>query len=509
MPRFRPMPFLVVAAGGIALLGGLALSRPVPAEAHPLGNFTVNRYSRLELFANAVRVRYIVDMAEIPAFQEKSEIDTDGDDGLSASEDETYLAKKSKEIVDKLELLIGGSDVEPDIISAAISHPEGQAGLPTLRIALLLAVPVSGSEVQIAYRDGNYADRIGWKEIVVRPAAGIALSSSTAATDDVSAELTAYPDDLLSSPLDVTSANVVFVAGAGENAPPVEGVGNEEASPTARSRGGEGFASLVNIERLTVPVIALSLILALGFGAIHALEPGHGKTLVAAYFVGVKGTARQAVALGLIVAATHTVGVLIIGLIALFGSQYILPERLYPYLSLASGLMILALGVRLLAARTRGWLPVRKFLAVVRRDPRQGHDLHHEQGHEHLHGLQDAPPWKGLIALGLADGLTPSPSALIVLLAAISLDRIPLGVMLIMSFSVGLALVLTCVCLALVYARTLFDWIAARRKTDSVRTGVAPDALLKLAPLGGAVALFVVGVVLTARALAAPGVAVF
>jgi ABC-type nickel/cobalt efflux system permease component RcnA len=259
--------------------------------------------------------------------------------------------------------------------------------------------------------------------------------------------------------------------------------------------------------------------LALGFGAIHALEPGHGKTFVAAYFVGVKGTVRQALGLGAIVAVTHTIGVLAIGLIVLFGSQYILPERLYPWLSLASGIMVLALGVRLLTARAGGWRAVRWFAFVLRREGNRRHD--HEQAHAHGHHLHDAvsgaPPWKSLLALGLADGLTPSPSALVVLLAAVSLDRIGLGLLLIGAFSVGLAAVLTLVSLGLVYARRAVDWVNTRRSLPNagrgsawLTSGLGPaSGIMNALPIGGAFVLLTVGVVLTVRALSQPELLIF
>jgi nickel/cobalt exporter len=511
MPRIRLVTLLVFTLAPVLALAALALTRPAPAEAHPLGNFTVNRYSRFELYSDAVRIRYILDMAEIPAFLEQPDIDVNGDGDLTLAEDEAYLDRKSKEIVENLSITANGSELEPTILSSEISHPEGQGGLATLRISLMLHAAVSGDNVDIAYSDDNYADRVGWKEVVIRPAAGVTLSTSSAATDDISAELTSYPSDLLSSPLDISSATFSFAPGDSAKAPAIEpDLAAMSAPDEVPSRAGGGFASLVDSEDMTLPVIVLSLLLALGFGAIHALEPGHGKTFVAAYFVGVKGTVRQALALGLIVAATHTLGVLAIGLVTLFGSQYILPEKLYPYLSLASGLMILALGVRLIAARAGGWPALRRFLAAVRRDAHDHHDHHHS--HEAAPG---APPWKSLLALGLADGLTPSPSALVVLLAAVSLDRIGLGVLLIVAFSVGLALVLTIVSLALLYARGFLHWLGERRSARGQDSGVGwssgggAAALLRLAPVGGAVALVAVGVVLTVRALAAPGLPVF
>ena len=514
MAAYRPTALLLIALTPLLALAALTLSRPNPAEAHPLGNFTVNRYSRLELYSDAIHIRYVLDMAEIPAFQEEPEIDVDGDGNLAPSEDQTYLGRKSDEIVGNLRLTVNGSEIHPAVLSSDISHPEGQAGLRTLRISLLLQAPISGSSVDIAYSDDNYVDRVGWKEVVVRPASGVALSTSGAATEDVSAELTSYPDDLLSSPVDVTSTSFSFAPGDGAKAPAV--VVRADAPDEAPARAGSGFASLIDTDDMTLPVMVLSLLLALGFGAIHALEPGHGKTFVAAYFVGVKGTVRQALALGLIVATTHTIGVLAIGIVTLFGSQYILPEKLYPYLSLASGLMILALGIRLIAARAGGWRAVRRFLTTIRRDVHDHRDHGHDHDHHHTNEVAaGAPPWKSLLALGLADGLTPSPSALVVLLAAVSLDRIGLGVLLISAFSVGLALVLTLVSLALLYARSFLHWLGERRgiRGPDPGAGWIPSAgsaaLLRLAPLGGAVALLAVGVVLTARALAGPGLSVF
>ncbi len=511
----RWIAFVSAAIAPIFALLTILAANPRTADAHPLGNFTVNRYSRIELYSDAIRIRYVLDMAEIPAFSEIDAIDLDGDGTPSAQENEDYLSRETAEILGNLSLTVGGSAAELRAVSQEISYPEGQAGLRTLRLSLLLEAPAGESQVSIQYRDNNYADRIGWKEIVVQPAEGVAISSSTAATEDVSRELTAYPEDLLSSPLDITSASLSYTPGNGATAPIVNGAAAVLAK--APSRAGSGFASLIDTENLTLPVMLLSLLLALGFGAIHALEPGHGKTFVAAYFVGVKGTARQAMSLGLIIAATHTVGVLAIGLVTLFGSRFILPERLYPWLSLASGLMILALGVRLILDRSRNWRLRRRFFARVRRrsEEPEEHDHDHEHGHSHSHEppADGAPPWRSLLALGLADGLTPSPSALVVLLAAVSLDRIGLGILLIVAFSVGLAAVLTLVCLSLVYARRFLAWMSERKGRlegkpylNWLAGRISGDGtLMRVAPVGGAVALMAVGLLLTIRALSQQG----
>src|SRR3989441_2298799 len=486
----------------VLALVALALARPPHADAHPLGNFTVNRYSRLELYSDAIRVRYVLDMAEIPTFQEIDSIDLDGDGQPSASENEAYLDGKSPQILDGLHLTANGSPLDLRVLTRDISYPQGQAGLRTLRLNLLFEAPVSSALATLEYRDDNYSDRIGWKEIVVQPADGIAVLNSTASTEDVSHELTAYPADLLSSPLDVREAKMSFDARGGAPAPVVTAA--ISAPQRAPERAGAGFASLIDTHDLTLPVLLLSLLLALGFGAIHALEPGHGKTFVAAYFVGVKGTVRQALSLGLTIAVTHTIGVLAIGLITLFGSRFILPEKLYPWLSLASALMILALGVRLIAARAGGWRSLRRGLSVIRRED----DHPHVHSHSHERVTNGAPPWKSLVALGLADGLTPSPSALVVLLAAVSLNRIGLGLLLIVAFSLGLAAVLTLVCLGLIYPRRFLGWISARRRSPAGQSSlrrlasrVGSQTILRVAPVGGAFALMAVGLVLTVRAL--------
>ena len=509
----RALLVLAFAAPVLAVIVA-GLTRPESAAAHPLGNFTVNRYSRLELYSDSIRVRYVLDMAEIPAFQEIGEIDSNGDGETDPAESDAYLGRKAADIKDKLHLSVGGSTTDLQLLSSDVTFPEGQAGLRTLRIDLLLQSPTAAKDVALDYRDDNYSDRVGWKEIVLRPAQGVNVSSSSVASDDISSELTSYPSDLLSSPLDVSAASVSYEPGGGIPAPTAESdprAGSQVQS--APKRAGAGFAALIDTEELTLPVIVLSLLLALGFGAIHALEPGHGKTFVAAYFVGVKGTVRQALGLGAIVAVTHTIGVLVIGIVVLFGSQYILPERLYPWLSLASGLMVLALGARLLAARAGGWRAVRRFASIVRPQAEHGHGRDHSHGHSH-EPTPDAPPWKSLLALGLADGLTPSPSALVVLLAAVSLDRIGLGVLLIVAFSVGLAAVLTLVSLALLYSRRVFEWLGRRRQPASgspsegwlsTGTSAGTSAMLRVAPLGGAVALLAIGLVLTVRALMQPG----
>ena len=502
--------------GAAALLGlvaffVLSLIQPARAAAHPLGNFTINSYSRLDLHADVIRVRYIVDMAEIPTFQEMDAIDTNADGRVSDAERRAYLSAKAVELRGGLHLVAEGSSLPLALLSHELSFPSGQAGLKTLRLVLTFEAPAVAERLSLEYRDDNFGDRLGWREIVVRPAEGVTLISSTAPAADLTNELRTYPDDLLTSPLNVRAVTVDFAPGAGVSAPPLEPA-QVAALDVAPPRPGNAFASLVNVENVSLAVILISFFVALGFGALHALEPGHGKVFVAAYFVGAGGSVRHAMLLGFVVAVSHTVGVFVIGLVVLFGSRYILPEHLYPWLTLVAGLLVVAVGIRLFLARVGGFQGLAGLL-----DHRLRHLHPHHHAHRHVPGSTTTaavtvPSRKSLFAIGLIDGMVPSPSTLVVLVAAISLNRIGLGLLLILAFSIGLAAVLTFMALIVVYVRRLLDWLGSARGTwISPATAWLPfltvsldGRLLRILPLGGALVLITIGLVYTVRALAEP-----
>ena len=509
-PRFGVVrrALLVGALLGMLLIG---VGGPRAVAAHPLGNFTVNLYSRLDLYSDVIRIRYVLDMAEIPTFQEMEAIDTDGDGRVSDAESQRYLAQKTDELRRRLHLSVSGSRSPLEVRSQQLRFLPGQGGLETIRLSVTLEAPTGDSRLAIDYRDDNYPGRLGWREVVVRPAQGVTLIEGAPPTEDVTNGLRTYPDRRLASPLNVRAVSFAFDPTGGALAPAMPAT---TADATAE-RPENAFVSLIAIDDLSLPVVLVAMLAAIGFGAVHALEPGHGKTLVGAYFVGVSGTARDAISLGLVIAVTHTLGVFVIGLVTLYGSSFIVPERLYPWLSLGSGLLVASLGLRLLLPRLGVRLRVRM--------PRfaHGHAHHaHAHGHEHSHSHTPAhstaseagsrAPWRSLIALGLADGLVPSPSTLVVLLAAISLHRVDLGLLLIAAFSVGLAGVLTLVSLCMVYARRLAPLLSATAGTPRRRMYLRPlvgvaAPLARLVPAGSAVVLLTVGLFLTVRALSQPG----
>jgi nickel/cobalt exporter len=489
---------------------GLVVARaPERAEAHPLGNFTVNQYSRLDVGRDTLNLRYLVDMAEIPTFQERQTIDADGDGQIADAEQASYLAKQIPALLSGLHLAVNGRPAELQPVAQMLSFPAGQGGLLTLRIQLDLATPIGNvaQPIAIDYRVDNFADRIGWREIVVRAGEGVTLKDASVPAQDQSDELHSYPQDMLSSPLNVREAHASATLGAANGAITSTTLG---AMQPANARVPDQFANLIATRELTLPVIALALLLALLLGAGHALTPGHGKTIVGAYLVGARGTARHAVFLGLTTTITHTAGVFALGFVTLWISNYILPEQLYPWLEFISGVLVVIIGVMLFRSRLVGLF--HQTTDDGRRtnehfhahdhlcDHDHSHDLghHHDHDHDHSHmppGTDGQPvTWRSLLALGISGGLLPCPSALVVLLSAIALHRVAFGMLLIVAFSFGLAAVLTGIGLLLVYARRLFEHFPSDGR------------LLRALPVASAAFVTVAGLAIATGALVQAGV---
>jgi ABC-type nickel/cobalt efflux system permease component RcnA len=274
-----------------------------------------------------------------------------------------------------------------------------------------------------------------------------------------------YPRDRISSPADRRVARLAVAPGHGTVVAP----GPDDVGPVSADRAGGGFARLFDDAAAGRGVLLAFLLAAFGWGALHALSPGHGKAMVAAYLVGTRGTARQAVLLGATVTVTHTIGVFALGLVTLALSAYVLPEDLYPWLNLVAGAMVVTVGLGVLRSRVRA----------------TKHDHHHH--HHHDHELST----RGLLAMGASAGLIPCPSALVVLLGAIAQAQVVLGLALIVAFSLGLAATLTALGLAVV-------WTSGR--VARVRAG-AGARLLRVLPIASAVVIVGLGAALTLNAV--------
>ena len=444
-----------------------ALIAPAAAAAHPLGNFTVNRYAELRVSGDDLYVRYALDLAEIPTVQLAGRVRGDA-----------FAAEVARGLV----VRVDGRRVSLSPISSRVRARPGAGGLETLRFEAVYSAGVAGRSVEI--RDTNFESRIGWREIVVAGDRGARVLGSTAPAVSRSDALRAYPKDLLSSPLDVASAQATLVPGDGPGAAPLLG-----STPEPRHEGSR-FESLVSRD-LTPGFVLVSLLLAMFWGAAHAFSPGHGKAIVAGYLVGTRGNARHAVALGGIVTVTHTIGVFALGLVTLALSEFFVPEQLYPWLNLVAALMVMGVGVAIVRTRVREWLHTR---AHARGHEQDHHHDHHQHGHDHGHDHHHHQPepgtgLRGLLGVGISGGIVPCPTALVVLLAAISLHRVGYGLVLILAFSVGLAASITAIGLIAVTAKRAFS-----------RLGF-DGRLIRALPAVSALVVLVLGVAMTVRAV--------
>ena len=445
------------------VFAGLVAAR---IDAHPMGNFSVNRYARLEPSGERLALTYIVDFAEIPTFQEISTFP--GMAGLSdpaaleASPDADPLTRRlARSWSAGLNATEDGVRLRFRLVSSSIRFSPGAGGLPTMKLLLALDAPRRRfAPSTIRYADGNDPDRIGWREVVLRPAGKLRIADADVGAADRSAALTSYPTDPTADIPRTVSATfrVLPAAGGARSLPspvaPSVAPAPTPASPRADSAPppaavpalrapavprGDRFTDLVSARRLTAGVVALSLLVAFALGGLHALSPGHGKTVVAAYLVGSRGTARHALLLGAVVTVSHTIGVFLLGIVTLALSKAIVPEKLYPAIQLLSGLTIVAIGASLFVRRWRRRVP-------------------EEHGHSHaIEVPESAPTASALLALGVSGGILPCPSALVVLLSAIALHRVGFGLVLIVAFSAGLASVLSGIGILVVRAGRLLS----------------------------------------------------
>jgi len=489
----------------------LALNPATPAAAHPLGNFTVNQYSRIEIGTTEAHLLYVLDLAELPTVADRPLLNTDGDGTIANAERESYLAGKLSEITPALHLFAGSTELALRPSSQSLAFVPGQAGLDTTRIeaSFVADLPRTQSDAaQLTFRNDYASERLGWREIVLANGPDVSIEKLAALAVDRSNALRVYPDDLLSSPLDERTVTVAYQISPGAPAASAE----RAATMPGPAGIGQRLEQIVNGGALSTGGLLLALLAAAGWGAVHALSPGHGKTVVGAYLVGSRGTSRHALFLGLTVTITHTAGVIVLGLVILFASRTILPEQLYPWLSLVSGLLVAVLGLTILRQRLMG-LPA--FGHHHAHDHSHDHehdhayDHSHDHAHAHAHGLAHShdghvhshlPPgaagerltWRGLLALGVSGGLLPCPSALLALLGAVAVGRAGFGLLVVVAFSLGLAATLTGVGLLFLYAGRFLE----RRAIAGRWSG-----MLRFAPAIAAVAVTASGVMIVVRSL--------
>lgn len=549
-----------LAATSLAAIAGVA-SAPT-ATAHPLGNFSVNYHTGLVLRPDRIDARVVVDRAEISALQERPTIDSDHDGTVDERESRVHADKSCSILGGQLHLSVGGTRVEWNRSSATLVYENGEAGLKTSRLTCELTAPAELTEAAGIRATTAYdTTRIGWHEMTAT-AQGARLTETDVPAASTTRELRRYPEDPLASPLDQRSATLRSEPGQGTAAVPAV----VADLPGAGAIGGvlaqitEVFDSLVGAREITLPVGLLALLLALVLGASHAAMPGHGKTIMAAYLAGRRGTRRDALTVGATVTLTHTAGVLVLGL-ALPVSTHLAGETVLVWLGAASGLLVTGIGLWLLLGALRG----RPQHNHHHHGPNHSHshshghgdvdhghdhphgndhDHHHGPGHAHHHGpavqvpMPDsasaeelraaravatlAPPdhehrlsagstapgrtrrtsWSGLVGMGIAGGLVPSPSALVVLLGAVALGRTAFGVLLVIGYGLGMAGTLTLAGFLLVRLR---ERIENHERARPLRHNPLLRKLARTGPVVTSLLVVAVGLGLTLRAAAGNG----
>lgn len=529
-----------------ALLGGgLVLVVPGLALAHPLGNFTVNHYAGIRVEPARIVVDLVIDEAEIPTFQDRLRIDTDGDGVISDVESNVERLAACPRLEPDVTLTADGRRLDLTVLEAGLSFPPGTAGLSTMRLVCEFAADLPADAqwpIRIGFDDASHPGRIGWHEVVVT-GSGVTIKRGSLPATSISNRLRTYPPNLIPHPLDVQ--DVAFSATLGGSvtayvppsdvealdATPAEAAGESpaESSPgpattpepngsplapapvlaapsTAPTAGavpggvvGMDIGGLVGSDTLTPIVIFGALAAAFLLGAGHALTPGHGKTVMGAYLVGSRGTALHAIALGLAVTVSHTLGIVVLAALIL-QARDLAPELFNTVAPVVSGVAVIAIGAWLLLSQLRLYLGRRRARAA---DGEDGHEPGHAHAHRHDAFGRHVPAgsveesaapigWRSLFVLGLAGGLIPSTNALIILLAAINVDRPAYGLVLVVAFGLGMAVVLGGLGLVLVFAR------------DHAHRLPAAPSLGRLAaylPLGAACLIFALGIWLTGQAI--------
>jgi ABC-type nickel/cobalt efflux system permease component RcnA len=565
-----PMKGLGLAAATLAI-ALLAWSTGARADtvASLLGNFTINQFCGLLLDEDSLNLHYAVVFGQLPALAELHQADANHDGVTSQAERDAYVQQRAPAYANQLQLFIDGAAIPLHLTHAVSSLPTEQGGF-SLRLDadFVGALPpgLSRGTHTLRFVNANFDGRFGWHEITIQAPPGIQVFDTNGFSSSLTGGLTEALQSLPpQGPLDERTLNLSFTRGvvpAGSiSLGPRAGLGNRVGSTAALatpaiqgSNNGENpwlqrqtraLVQLISTPAVPWHVTLLALLVASVLGALHAFSPGHGKTIVGAYLIGSRGTARHAAFLGLTVTVTHTLGVFVLGFATLFASRFIVPERLFPVLSLVSGLIVLGMGMVLLAARWRrahdalvGRGVARRWVSPGHEHPHghghghdhvhtadhihdhvddHDHDHDHEHGHQHLlaheahshwhtgalvhsHGgsvHSHLPPgadgtevtWRGLLALGISGGLIPCPSAMVLLLAAVALNKTAYGMLLVLGFSIGLAVTLTGVGLAFVYARSRLP-----RPTASARWPL-------VLPVVSAAAVTVLGFVLCFGAL--------
>ena len=480
----------------LLLLALLLLAIPRPASAHPADmyfhTFTLN------FSPETVQIKWELVPGPMVTHIVWHEADLDGDEAISDAEAQAWV----QPILEDFSLRLDGTPLNFDLVGVqwADSLPQLRAGENPITIELHADLNADAGELLLlnAYKPEN---SLSWFTLT----ADEGLQFSTPEQDN----------GILKVAFRTGAGASEWESGQPSIPPLVEALGLGETAETAVKNAENQQGILAILEGfLRTPTISptiflAALAIALILGALHALSPGHGKTIVAAYLIGSRGKFYHAVILGFLVTLTHTGSVFALGLATLSLSKYIMPDRLFPTLELVSGLLIIILGIFLLLPRLKTFLAERqrektpakaKRVEVGEKSIRLKIDEEiREPGPEHNHdpsqfgyvplpgGIQEIREnplsgisWKSLIALGISGGLVPCPDAIAILLIAVTINKIAFGLGLIVSFSLGLAVVLIIIGMVMVQSKAIFARLQWFNKASSIVPVISALVVLSL-----------------------------
>lgn len=430
------------------------------ADAHPLGNFTINHLARIRGSASELRIHYVLDIAEIPTFQIMR------GEAWTPARSSAWARDESAVVSSGLQITANGVALPLNLDRTTARTRPGAGGLPILYWTGDYTAPLPATAA-ISVRDLVYADRrIGWKDIILP---GLA---------DPTNGLRTYPSALLGSPrrndaasFDVRDGRIANVRVSGD-ADATWGVASIVRS--------SALSDLVAREGQTPVWVLLTILAAFGLGALHGLEPGHGKALLAFTLVGARATFKQAVVLAAALTFAHTIAVVLLGVLLCFAAGFA-TETLFTWITLISGIAVAFIGARGLSGALT-------------------HAVAHHHGHEHHHSHSHAVPgatplhFRSAVVAAMSGGIAPCPAAIVVLLTALHLHRVAYGLALIVIFSLGLAAVLSGLGIAVVHGAA---WIGRRSAFARVA---------KAAPFVTAGVISTIGAIMLAQGLTAQGV---
>jgi ABC-type nickel/cobalt efflux system permease component RcnA len=479
------------------------------AQAHPLGNFTINHLSELGFHKSRVTLRYVLDMAEIPTFQAMREVSDTGK--MSPGQMRDWAAREARVLVPQLHLASAGRDIPFTIDGQSVRTRPGAGGLPLLYLVVdAHAALANGKRETLTYSDGTFSGRIGWKDVVVAPAT------------EPTRELLAYPSALIGSPRDLTTIDVALSSDGrvSVSQPPVADAAASGAPAPSAVRTNQ-LSDMLARGTSDWTFVLLTFLVAIALGALHALEPGHGKTLLAISLVGARATVKQAGILAAALTIAHTIGVIALGVAINVFKGYFVPEAIYPWITLLSGAAIAVIGARAVQRQIRAnrLSHTHQLVAAAAHVHGHGHDHGHDHDHDHDHGhahphthahdavLDDVAHAKlhaipgsapltfgGTVWAAMSGGVAPCPAALVVLLAAMALNEVTYGIFVIVAFSFGLAATLTGLGIGVVRGAS---WLQSRRGFER---------FVRFGPLVSAVVISTIGAFMVGQGFAEKGV---